>query len=281
MNILAIDDERIMLSELTYELQKVFPKAHIQSERNPLTALEWVKALKENEQTLGYAFMDIHMKKMTGLELAREIKTIFPKVVLIFCTAYSDYAFDAISMYAKGYLLKPVSSEDIITTLDEMVYDWRKEEDATPNEIKIQTFGHFEIFVNGQPLNFEREKAKELLAYLVDRHGASLTTEQIASVLWEDRPYDRTMKNYVSTILVSLRNALKAAGIEDILIKSRNHLSIDTDKINCDAYDYERGDTAAVKAFKGEYMTNYSWAEFTTGKYVQMHELHKNNIDKT
>lgn len=64
----------------------------------------------------------------------------------------------------------------------------------------------------------------------MDRHSASLTTEQIAIVLWEDRIYDRTMKNYVST----------------------------------------------VNAFKGEYMTNYSWAEFTTGRYMQMHGKEKN-----
>ena len=35
--------------------------------------------------------------------------------------------------------------------------------------------------MDGKNLKFEREKAKELLAYLVDRHGASVTTERIAA----------------------------------------------------------------------------------------------------
>lgn len=270
MNILAIDDERIMLNELTCELQKVFPDAHIQSERNPQTALAWVKSLQEEGQKLDYAFMDIRMNGMSGLELARQIKACFPQTILIFCTAYTEYAFDAVGMYAKGYLMKPISAEDIIRTLDEMVHDWKKEATKLDKDIRVQTFGHFEVFVDGQPLVFEREKAKELLAYLVDRHGASLTTEQIASVLWEDRPYDRTMKNYVSTILASLRSTLKAVGAEDIIIKSRNHLSVNTEKIKCDAYDYEKCDAIAINSFKGEYMANYSWAEFTTGKYEQM-----------
>ena len=113
-----------------------------------------------------------------------------------------------------------------------------------------------------------------MLAYLVDRHGASVTTKQIFAVLWEDAPYDRNSKNYVGAVLSSLKSTLKEVGIDDILIKTWNHLAIDVSKIKCDAYDYEKGDISAVNSFHGEYMSNYSWAEFTTGRYVQM-ELNK------
>ena len=275
MNILAIDDERIMLDELTREVKKVFPNENIRSERIPREALEWITELKENGETLDYAFLDISMRGMTGLKLAEHIKEIYPNVVIMFCTAYSEYALDAIRMYAKGYILKPVRAEEIIKTLDEMVYGWREAKSENQKEIKAQTFGHFEIFVDGKPVVFEREKSKELLAYLIDRHGSSVTTKQIASVLWEDKSYDMKMKNYVSTVLNSLRNSLKAVGVEDLLIKSRNHLSIDVQKIKCDAYDYENGDKKAINSFKGEYMINYSWAEYTTGNYVSQ-QLDKN-----
>lgn len=275
MNILAVDDEQIMLSELGTELQKVFPNANIHEEMNSVAAVEWVKQLAEENNSLDYAFLDIQMRGMNGLELARQIKTVHPQTVLIFCTAYTEYAFDAVSLFAKGYLMKPISAEDIIRTLDEMVYDWRKTATTLARDVRIQTFGHFEVFVDSQPLMFEREKAKELLAYLVDRHGASITTEQIATVLWEDRPYDRTMKNYVSTIVASLRNTLRTAGIDDILVKSRNHLAIDVNKIKCDAYDFEKWDVIAINSFKGEYMVNYSWAELTTGRYVSMEREYK------
>lgn len=270
MNILAIDDEEIILNELTFELKKVFPSECICDIRNPEQALEWVRELKEQGERLDYAFMDIHMSRMNGLELAKRIKTIFPKTILIFCTAYTEYAFDAMGMYAKGYLMKPISAEDIIRTLDEMVYGWRANSSNASVPVCFQTFGHFECFVNGKPLLFKRNKAKELLAYLVDRHGATITTEQIAVTLWPDKNYNRTMKNYVGTVLASLRQTLKEAGVEDILIKSRNHLAIDVDKVQCDAYAFEKGDVIAVNSFNGEYMANYSWAEFTTGNYVRV-----------
>ena len=272
MYVLAIDDERIMLKELMTELDQVFPDAEIHGFQKPLEAERWATELAQGGKKLAYAFLDIRMPEMTGLELARRLKVLHPDVILIFCTAYTEYAFDAIGMYAKGYLMKPISAENIVRTLDEMVYDWRKSlEDQEPH-FWIKTFGNFEVFVDGQPLIFEREKAKEMLAYLVDRAGASVTTEQLSVVLWEDRAYDRTLKNYVSTVLGSLRKTLRKVGKEDILIKTRNHLSVNPEKIKCDAYDYEKGNVSAVNSFRGEYMVNYSWAEFKTGVYVSMEQ---------
>ena len=272
MIILAVDDERIMLKELTTELGHVFPDSEIQGFQDPLQAEQWATELAQDGRKIDYAFLDIQMREMSGLELARRLKLLHPGTILIFCTAYTDYAFEAVGMYAKGYLMKPISSEDIIRTLDEMVYDWRKSISADKQDFYVKTFGHFEVFANGLPLVFEREKAKELLAYLIDRYGSSVTTEQIAVVLWEDRPYDRTLKNYVSTILGSLRNTLRKVGKEDILIKTRNHLSVDPEKFKCDAYDYEKGDVAAINSFRGEYMVNYSWAEFKTGSYIRLEQ---------
>lgn len=269
MHVLAIDDERIMLKELVVELARVFPGTEIKGFQEPEEAEHWARVLAQEGNKLDYAFLDIRMQGMDGLELARRLKRLHPGTALIFCTAYTEYAFDAMGMYAKGYLMKPISAENIVRTLDEMVYDWRKSLEHQES-FWIKTFGNFEVFVDGQPLLFEREKAKEMLAYLVDRAGASVTTEQLAVVLWEDRAYDRTLKNYVSTVLGSLRKTLRKVGKEDILIKSRNHLSVNPEKIKCDAYDYEKGIVSAVNSFRGEYMVNYSWAEFKTGTYVAM-----------
>lgn len=275
MYVLAVDDERIMLKELTIELGQVFPNADIQGFQDPMEAEQWASDLAQEGKSLDYAFLDIRMRGMSGIELARRLKKLHPGTVLIFCTAYTEYAFDAVGMYAKGYLMKPISAENIVRTLDEMVYDWRKSLDVQNQSFWIKTFGNFEVFVDGEPLVFEREKAKEMLAFLVDRAGATVTTEQLAVVLWEDRPYDKTLKNYVSTVLGSLRRTLHKVGKEDILIKTRNHLSLNPEKIKCDAYDYEKGVMSAVNSFRGEYMVNYSWAEFKTGTYVTMEHNRK------
>ena len=271
MYILALDDEQYALESLVEQLNLVFPQANIHEETKASSALSWAKSLSERGETLSFAFLDIQMRGMMGLEVAAQLKKLHPKVVLFFCTAYREYAIDAFDLCAKGYLLKPIQASEIERVLDEMVSGWRQSPSTLPKDIKIQTFGNFGVFVENELLVFEREKAKELLAYLVDRHGSPATTVQIATVLWEES-YDRKVKNKTTSVISSLRNTLKAAGIDYILIKSWNNLSLDISKIKCDAYDFEKGDLQAINAFRGEYMTNYSWAEFTTGHYVALEE---------
>ena len=272
MYILALDDERYALDSIAQELEQVFPGADIQEETKVSAAIAWAKSLAENGEKLSYAFLDIQMRGVNGLEAARQLKIMHPEVILFFCTAYSEYAFDAFGLYAKGYLLKPVQAKDIERVLDEMVTNWRTEMGVKSHNIRIQTFGNFCVFVNDSMLTFEREKAKELLAYLVDRHGSPVTTEQIAYLLWEDEPYERKLKNKVTTIISSLRSTLREAGVENILIKTWNNVALDVNKVRCDAYDFEKGDLVAINSFRGEYMANYSWAEFTTGHYISISE---------
>lgn len=272
MYILALDDERYALDSIAQELEQVFPGADIQEETKVSAAIAWAKSLAENGEKLSYAFLDIQMRGVNGLEAARQLKIMHPEVILFFCTAYSEYAFDAFGLYAKGYLLKPVQAKDIERVLDEMVTNWRTEKGVKSHNIRIQTFGNFCVFVNDSMLTFEREKAKELLAYLVDRHGSPVTTEQIAYLLWEDEPYERKLKNKVTTIISSLRSTLREAGVENILIKTWNNVALDVNKVRCDAYDFEKGDLVAINSFRGEYMANYSWAEFTTGHYISIIE---------
>ena len=268
MYVLAVDDERLALDNLAIELKTVFPSSEIHCECKSQEALEWAEKIRDEGRELSYAFLDIEMGSFSGLELACKLKQIFPKVIISFCTAYTQYALEAYGVYAKGYLLKPVSAKSIEKMLDEMVTDWRNNADVQKHLVKVQTFGNFEVFVDDKILKFEREKAKEVFAYLIDRHGSSVTTKEIAMILYEDADYDQKTKNVVTKIVSSLRNTFKNAGVEDILVKTWNHLAIDISKIKCDAYDFESGDVTAVNSFRGEYMKDYSWAEFTTGQYT-------------
>lgn len=68
--ILAVDDEKLVLDDFSYELNRVFPGYKLKCERNPMSALEWAKSLKKSDAVLSYAFLDIKMESMNGLELA-------------------------------------------------------------------------------------------------------------------------------------------------------------------------------------------------------------------
>lgn len=273
MIILAIDDEKLALANLVAELEKVFVNQKIYDFLSSSNALSFITEMKEKNENIDYIFMDIKMPNINGLEMSKIVKNLFPKTKIFFCTAYSEYSLEAWNMKVKGYILKPISAQKIEEVLHEMVGNWKEE--PVKNLIKVKTFGDFEVFLNGKPVEFERSKAKELLAYLVDRKGASVTTERIASILFEERDYDRTVKNMTTTIISSLRKTLKKYDIEYILVKSWNQIAIDVNKIKCDAYDFEKYDLLAINSYEGDYMYGYSWAEFSIPKYDQIYKEYK------
>ncbi|MCI5614070.1 MAG: response regulator [Agathobacter sp.] len=262
MNILAVDDESLLLWQLTKELEKIFDRGDIHSCEEGDEALAYVEESASSGNPVQLAFLDIKLRGTTGIDVAREIKRISPDTRVIFCTAYSEYAMDAFGVYAIGYLLKPVNAEMIKKVLANANFSLQG--DTKQKRIKVQTFGNFEVFVDGKQLFFEREKAKELFAYLVDRRGASVTNTEIALILWED---DTKVRN-VGTIMSSLRKTLKDAGLQEVLVKARNHTAIDPSLIQCDLYDFYQGDPVAMNSYQGEYMINYSWAELTNGNLM-------------
>ena len=171
----------------------------------------------------------------------------------------------AFQIHATGYLLKPFSQEDVMRELT-FIYGEQKKV-----HIRAQTFGGFEIFVDGQPVKFSRAKAKELLAFLIDRKGTSVTTAEAYAVLFENAEDTVSGKSYFRNIVRDLKNSLKTVHAEEILLRSFNSLAIVPDKIECDYYQFLKGDPIAVNQYRNDYMPQYSWAEFRNAQ-IYFHE---------
>ena len=90
MFVLAVEDEQIILKELTTELGRVFPDAEIRGFQEPGEAELWAAKLAREGKQLSYAFMDIRMRGMSGIELAKRLNILHPGTILIFCTAYTE-----------------------------------------------------------------------------------------------------------------------------------------------------------------------------------------------
>lgn len=262
MNMIAVDDERLALKALTAAIKEAAPGSEVKEFLYAEDALEYAE-----ENPVDVAFLDVEMADISGVELARRLKNKNPDVNIIFATGFGEYRDSAFELHASGYLTKPITAEKVKKELAELRRPVTEKE-----RVRIQTFGYFQVFVEEKPLVFSRKKTKELLAFLVDRHGAFVTTEQIAATLWENESYDTKLKNNVTATVSQLRAVLRDVGAEDILIKSRNNLALDVNKVKCDAYDLEKMKPMAVNAYLGEYMSEYSWAEFTAGRFERMVE---------
>ena len=255
MKIIAVDDERLVLEDMSDICRKLNNVEAFETFSNPADALEYA-ALNDD---IDVAFLDIEMPLMTGLELAKRLNRIRPEIKIVFVTGFKEYAFEAFGVNAIGYVLKPFSEEMIKKELSKVQAG--AEVVQKPKTV-IKTFGYFDVFVEEKPVYFSSSKSKELLALLVDRSGGSVSTENAIKMLWPDRDYDETVQSLFRKVLKSLRVALSDAGISDLLIDVRNQRSVDVSKFDCDYYRFVKGGQNDAD-YRGEYMTGYDWAANT------------------
>jgi len=259
MKILTADDEQSALNILNRAVEAAEPGAELRSFTTTQAALA---AICEGGFYPDVAFLDIKMPGMTGLALAKAVREASPRTNIVFVTAFSDYALDAMSLHPSGYVLKPATKEKIREELDNL----RIPPERKPAPcLRVQCFGNFEAFAGGKPLELYYSKSKELLAYLVDRRGAACNTEELCAVLWEDEPDSPALHKRLRKLISDLTHSLEDAGAGETFLKRRNSFSVAADRLDCDYYGLLRRDIDAINTYTGEYMTQYSWAEMTLG----------------
>ena len=247
---IAVDDEVLMLGALGAAIEASPDITAIERFSDCEAALDFVK-----DHHADIAFLDINMRGMGGLSLAEKIIALRPNCKIVFCTGHQEYAISAFKLHASGYLMKPVSAEDVQGEIDNIKGIHQKAKLLT-----VKCFGNFEVYAKGEVLSFKRLKTKELFAYLVDRNGAGLTVKQICAVLFPDDTDDTKNAAYLRQLVLDLKNTLKTVGAEAVLCHETPCYRVDTDLLKCDYFNYlETG----KPEFHGEYMTQYSWAEET------------------
>ena len=258
MHIVAVDDEPLALDFLVRSIQEACPAAQISKFQSGNEALHFLETNR-----CDVAFLDIHMRGIDGLTLAKKVKELNPQCNLIFVTGYSEYTGDALSMHASGYIIKPVSTEAIQAELEDLRHPVALQPDAL---LRIRCFGNFEVFsACGEPVKFNRTKAKELFAYLVYRRGSSCSTRELAAVLFEDNEYSTKQMLYLQKIISSMMQTLRQHNAADIIHKTYNAISLNDESVDCDYYRFLKMDVPSINTYTGEFMTQYSWAEFVAG----------------
>lgn len=128
------------------------------------------------------------------------------------------------------------------------------------SDVSIRTFGYFDVFVNGAPIAFRNEKAKELLAILVDRRGGFVTSGEAISLLWEEEEVNAVTLARYRKVALRLKNTLEEHGAASIMESVDGKRRIIPQHVHCDLYEYLAGNR---QLFKGSYLQNYSWGEST------------------
>lgn len=110
INCIAIDDEPRALEVIERYCSKSGLINLRATFREPLKAIEYLQQEKAD-----LIFLDINMPEISGLQL---VQTLSPRPLIIFTTAYSNYAVESYDLDAVDYLLKPISFERFLIAVN-------------------------------------------------------------------------------------------------------------------------------------------------------------------
>lgn len=262
MKVIYVDDEQPALDTFRSKA-KGLPE--MESLREFSDCGEALKYAAENRRDV--AFLDIEMPDMGGIELAGKLKKIDCNIRIFFMTAFDQYALDAFGVKALGYIMKPYTKEQIRDALETAALMHSR----PTKRVEIETIPNFTMRVDGRRLALGGKK-QELLALLVDKGQAGLTTGEAIACLWQDRCADEKTQTLYRVTFYQLMDELKKYGIESIIGSDEKNKYIVKDMVDCDLYRILDGDTEGLKSYGGYYLKEYSWSETRNAQLDSMKE---------
>ena len=116
-NVIIVDDSKLILSDGLAVLGEVMPEATITGFIWPSEAVEYAKMNR-----VALAVLDIELGTASGLDLCGTLLEINPRTNIVFLTAYPDYSLDAWKTGASGFMLKPLTIENVKEQLKKLRY---------------------------------------------------------------------------------------------------------------------------------------------------------------
>jgi two-component system response regulator AlgR len=172
MKILIVDDEKLARDRIKRLLEKVDGDYTVIGEASDgQSAVALVSELQPD-----IVLLDIRMPGMDGLEAARHIMKLDKPPAILFCTAYGEHALAAFQIQAVGYLLKPVSTEQLSSALLSA---------KRLNRAQLQTIAHTPLLANTAA---PQKQARQHISAKT-RHGLELVSVNDVRCFVADHKY--------------------------------------------------------------------------------------------
>lgn len=255
MTTLSVDDNRSVTVLMVSMMRRIDPTGIHLSAGSAEKAFEIMA-----QEHIDIVFLDIEMPKMSGIDAARIILRDYPGTNVIFLTGHAEYALDAHSVFASGFLRKPVMEDDIRETLEHLRYPIDLN---APKKLRVICFGSFAVFSEDMPVTFNRAKTMELFAYLVYKRGAMCSMGELTTLLWGGDESDASKRSYLRKLIQDLRLVLEEHGAGDVINKEWNSIGIMPDELDCDYFEYLNGSKEKKNQYRGVFMDQYPWATFS------------------
>jgi two-component system LytT family response regulator len=216
IRVMLIDDERPALEEMEYQIKKfnfIEIAGMVQDAREALTKLDEIRP--------DAVFLDIDMPNINGLELALKIQDLHEHIIIIFVTAYTQYALESFKAYPLDYIVKPASEKRLSRTMDHLLEQYKLQTDRLEShtEAAIHCFGDFEAFSEKEAIKFATRQVREMMAYLICYYEKNISREELILNIFGGTEDKKTI-NLLHVTAYNLRRTLCGAKI------SRDHICI-------------------------------------------------------
>jgi two-component SAPR family response regulator len=239
MKVLIIDDEPVMGLVIERMLMP-FDDIEVVANLSDVTAA--IAFVEQNEVDL--AFVDIQIGDDSGLMLARTWREMNAKLDIVFVTSHRGFALDAYEIYPLDYIVKPVSRQRLIQTLD-MAREKRSNNleelvsTIQPNRLSVQALGSMRVNGSAGEVKWMSRKSRELFAYLVMHKGRGVSRGQILDDVFANRSM-KSAEAYLYTAIYQMRQALEPHGMKDIVMTAQEQYRLELERLDVDYIEFER-----------------------------------------
>ena len=165
MNIIILDNHKLIITEIRRQVLSVLPTAECVCFTKQREAIEYVK-----KHRVDIALLDVDMPGLNGIEVAELMCQINPRLNIIFVTGYPEYALQAFTVPVSDFIVKPVSEDALRASFQKLRF---------PLEETIDSFQYDDVRdakAIGERLRTLRKERGLTARDLADEIGVSYTT---------------------------------------------------------------------------------------------------------
>lgn len=237
MNVLIIDDERVMHTIMKQMLARIEGIERVECFLEAADAIDFVR-----KETVDLAFIDIKIGRENGLQTAAQLRAIASGLDIVFVTSHKEYALESFAAYPLDYIVKPVSRSRLEQTFARASErkSLRAEQIQPAPRLQVRALGGFELCgSDGRRVRWISRKSAELFAYLLLSRGQFVGKGRVIEDIFPEMPL-KNAETYLNTAVYQLRKVLTPLDMKTIVQSSNEQYRLEIEEIEADFIHFEK-----------------------------------------
>lgn len=192
---IAIDDEPLALGLISQYIARIPTLKLLKTFEDAISGSEYIQ-----RNTVDLLFLDINMPDISGIELARSLEK---RPMIIFTTAYKNFAFEGFELEAIDYVLKPIDFERFKKAVDKAIdfNNYRNASQKQPQLESLYVYSEYRMIkIDVQKITYIESMEDYIKIHLTDQPKPVLTLMPLKKVL-EKLPQDNFMRIHRSYVV--------------------------------------------------------------------------------